>query len=344
MRKFLVLCGVLIFAGFNYAFADISFESENGSLVINNGADFDAVVFVGHVEKGMVIGGIKAGSNRSFDISNISGLPRQGSFLVRVVSYDTYNGKKMQVTEADVVYTTLVIYDLGNINDKNVLTIPMMIDKTQTYSVTVSNNSPYILELRLDNPNGEKIAALSPYRRNKKVWLIPDERGLPYEFFPVYVHVNNRTNEATAAVSQDTSRVFPTSGGTYVRILDFYGPVYDFLQYKGGFIQVKNDTDELLNFLDGTLPLKNQRDIISVESGTIDSFEVFAGTGVNGLLYGNLSLMFDSGQLKLNPITIKPGYLYDLIATRVNGDFSYVIIDRGPKNYMKDNPIILFGE
>ena len=170
---------------------DVSFKSELGSLSIANETSKDVVVFVGKVEKDAVLGGITANQTRTFNLSRLSGIPESGSLLIRVATFDTYKGKA-RITEDDVIYTGLVVYNLKDSGDKIALTIYKGVDTAQQTCIYVSNESEnFVLELRQGNPSqGEVIATLPPLQTNKRVYLSPRDDGIAYDFYPTFVFVN----------------------------------------------------------------------------------------------------------------------------------------------------------
>jgi hypothetical protein len=152
----------------------------NGILRINNFTNFDVAIFAGKVGRGNYMGAIHAKGSRMFDITKIqSSLARKGAFLFRAVSYETLskNGKA-NISESNVIYTGLVAYDL----DRPDRTVERDIfanvdDKEQTF-IYLANPTKYVVELRLDSPDGDKVAVLGPGERNKKVWIKKQEDGL----------------------------------------------------------------------------------------------------------------------------------------------------------------------
>jgi hypothetical protein len=188
------------------------FQSDrNGILKINNYASFDVAIFAGKVERGTFIGAIKALGSRDFDISKIAGLPQKGAFLFRAVSYEklSKNGKG-GITEDNVVYAALVVYDLSQPDKKIDEDIFPDIDGTEETFFYVSNATKYVLELRIGHPDGEKVAALPPGQRNKKLWLRPSWDG--YIFFPAYRYIEG--GEWKAVFSKDLNGgILMTPGG-----------------------------------------------------------------------------------------------------------------------------------
>jgi hypothetical protein len=106
---------------------------------------------------------------------------------------DIINNSPVDLTLfAGNVNTGFVIGKVGALGSQQV-DITNVIDDAMTAFFYASNDSPFILELRLGDPNGEKIAALAPGERNKKIWLKPNKSGMPYQIF--YQHALQKFNE-----------------------------------------------------------------------------------------------------------------------------------------------------
>jgi len=320
-------------------------EGGTGSLTIANQASFDVIIFAGKVANNTVLGGIRTGKNRTFDLNTLN-LPKEnGSFLIRAASFQTYSRKNNRVTENDVLYSGLVVYDLNNPKDKTYLNIFAGINEAQKDFIYVSNTSKFVLELRLDNPNGEKIATLAPLQENKRVFLTPLDQGMPYSFYPTYVYIDPKSNEIKSFVAKSRSerqRRIPNSED--VNPMVFAGPkdTTD-ISYLVGFLRLKNETNESLNFNDGTKWLPDQKGRRLVESGQLATFELAALSGDAGQPYTNLNMEFDSTTiLRLNRLSIRPGVVYDLIITTQNGNPAYDVRETGYKDRLEDMQISLF--
>ena len=328
---------------------NVSFKSEAGSLSIRNDiADYDVVVFAGKVEKGCLLGGVKAGKERSFDLSKIPGIPANGSLLIRVASYNTYRGKA-RITEEDVIYTGLVVYDLKDPGDRSSLTIYKDVDVAQKECIYASNESEnYVLELRLGNPSqGEVIATLAPLERNKRIFMKPRDDGFAYDFYPTWVYVNPQTNEKTSMNSgkTDRKRAYPEAVGGTITPIRFEGPSMSKIGYDVAFISVQNDTSSGIEFRNGETTLKNQKGIRFTASGRMDIYEVTSENGDSGQTYTGLKIEFDnSSKMTIKPTTFMPGYKYELAITEMNGNYEYDIREVGKKSLVEDASIQLFME
>jgi hypothetical protein len=144
-------------------------SDSKGILRINNFTNFDVAIFAGKVGRGNYMEAIHAKGNRLFDITKVQSLSKKGAFLFRVVSYETLNRSgKANIEEKNVIYTGLVAYDLDRpdrIVERDIFA--RIDDKEQTF-IYLANPTKYVVELRLDSPDGDKVAVLGPGERNKQ--------------------------------------------------------------------------------------------------------------------------------------------------------------------------------
>ena len=327
---------------------NVSFKSEAGSLSIVNGTSDDVVVFAGKVEKGCLLGGIKKEGERSFDLSKIPGIPANGSILIRVASYNTYRGKA-RITEDDVIYTGLVVYDLKDPGDRSSLTIYKGVDVAQKECIYASNESEnYVLELRVRDPaQGEVIATLAPLETNKRIFMKSRDDGFAYDFYATWVYVNPQTNEKTSMNSgkTDRKRARPEAVGGNITPLRFEGPSMSKLGYDVAFISVQNDTSSGIEFRNGETTLKNQKGIRFTASGRTDVYEITSQNGDSGQKYTGLKVEFDNfSKMAIAPTTFMPGYKYELVIMDSNGNYEYDIREVGKKSLVEDSRIQLFME
>ena len=336
-----------------FRITEADFQSDrNGLLQINNYASFDVAVFAGRVERGNFMGAIRAGGTRDFDISKLPNRPEKGAFLFRVTSYQTLSRKgKVGITEEDVVYTGLVAYDLSQPDRKIDKNIFARVDDQQEYFIYVSNETKYLIELRVDSSDGEKVGLLSPGQRNKKLWVQRQPDGLPYRFFPTYIYIDPNTGEMdsfTDVVNLNGTRFEPRTAGPDVRVIPFLDPTTQpgGRQYNVAFVRLQNDTNGLLSFETARNSYKkNTRGTVNTNPGDTDVYELAADTGADGRTYTNLGVEHDSGHFVFAPpVTVRPGYEYNIVVTNMNGIFQHAIRELGLKSEVESNRIDLFLE
>lgn len=327
---------------------DVSFKSEPGSLTINNETNDDLVIFVGKVEKSAVLGGISKNSTRTFNLKNVDGIAESGSLLIRAATYELYRGKA-RVTDEDVVFTGLVVYNLKDPSDRSNLSIFKGVDTQQQTCIYVSNESEnFVLELRMGNPSqGEVLATLAPLTTNKRIYLSPRDDGLSYDFYPTFVYVNPKTNEKTSmnAGKTDRKRAVPEAVGGPITPIRFTGPSAATVGYDVAFLSLQNDTDSGIEFRNAGTILKDQKGVGFTASGRSAVYELTSTNGESGQTYSALTMVFDDFSEKTITVQkLKPGFKYELIVTAMNGNYEYDIREVGKKSIVEDARIQLFNE
>jgi hypothetical protein len=319
---------------------EADFRSDiNGILRINNHAPFDAVVFAGKVERGNFMGAIKARGSREFDLSKIDGIPEKGAFMFRVISRQTLDKKgKTGITEEDVVYTDLVVYDLSRPDRKIERSIFGKVDDAQETFIYVSNLSRYVLELRISD--GEKVGVLSPGQRNKRLWIKPPPDVLSYRIFPTYVYVDPNTGEINAF----TDKIPRSDRYVYVSLKSVYSPipatVIEFgtstnnsleSQYQVAFIHLENKTEGDLSLeTDRGKYARTTKGTILTVPGGAEVYEVASLSGEVGQTYTGMGVGYEGGYCAFSPpLTVKPGYAYTITVTETKGVYRYEVKELG---------------
>lgn len=181
----------------------IQYDSEpGGSLRINNLSGEDLVFFAGNILRNNILGGVRADqSGRDFDLKKSLGekLSDRGVFLLRAVRSSVYEERLASggnATNDDVVYSKVVSYNMNDSGTKSEYTVSIISGKygTKEY-VVLTNNSPYPVELRLDDPAGDVILTLRPKQSNVKYYLTPDADNGVHRIWPTYITYNSQTGE-----------------------------------------------------------------------------------------------------------------------------------------------------
>lgn len=345
-KSIVILFASLILASYVSAKGKVSFESEEGSLLISNNTSQDVVVFAGQVQRKIVLGGIRSGEERSFNLSKVPKISSGSALLVRIVPFATYNKKKI-ITESDVVYTRLVIYDPRSGESDTFLNIPREIDMKQENCIYITNTSDFVLELRDGDPiRGDVVATLLPGAYNSRVFLLPKDSGAVYSLFPNFVYVNPNTSEITTITASrvDMKRIYPGLTAGDAQILFFSAPKDDRLSYNVAFVKIENNTNLDCEFINGEVTLKSQRGFSFIRSGEVAVYELPIDIK-EGELYNRLLFEFDDfRQIFLNPYNFKAGYEYKITVTRINDKLEYDIREIGRKNILENAGIELFME
>lgn len=325
----------------------LSFESEEGSLLITNYTSYDVVVFAGRVEKKLILGGVRSGEERSFNLSKLPKIPKSGELLVRIVPTSTYYEKK-RITEDDVVYTRLVAYNLDDKKVESVIDIPENIDMEQRFCAYLTNPSDaFLLEVREMSPNGDVIATLPPMQSDKRIFLLPKDDYRPYILFPSFVCRDPKTKELVtiASSAKDRMALRPRPIAEVATIIRFATPSNEDIPCDVAFIKIENNSLSAFEFHNGEACLRGQEGFPVTLSGKTDVYELLVDSK-EGKLYDKLSFRFDDfTKMPLNPYSFKAGYEYKItISSRIHGRFEYDIQEIGRKDLVEAARIQLFME
>ena len=329
---------------------EVSFESEPGNLTVQNNTSENVVMFVGEISKSRMLGGVRAGEARTFNLEKIRGIPEKGSLLIRAVTVERYKKNKMRLGKDDVIFSDLVVYNLKDKSDQTSIDIYKGIDAKQKTCVYASNNSKnFVLKLRLnDYSQGPVVATLPPGRHNVPIFLPEKEDRFPYEFYPTYIYADPKTGEISpmTAGPEDRDRAFPVPfGSTEVDRMEFGGPKKPITGYSSAFISLQNDTKSLIEFRNAGNPLANQKGKFGTGKGRIDIYDIESTDGDEGQTYTALQFEFNNGTIiNMSPTKFKPGYKYKVIVTEMNGSYQYNLTEIGKKSLVEGASINLFDE
>ncbi|MDR2158940.1 MAG: hypothetical protein LBP23_02605, partial [Treponema sp.] len=274
-------------------YASLFAEGGRGSLTINNQAGFDVIVFAGKVANNNVLGGIRAGKSRTFDLSALP-LPDSGGFLVRAVAYENFLRKGLShITGEDIIYTGFAAY---NKNDTTpfAVEIPKIIDESQTTCIAVSNSSNFVLQLHLDSPDGKIVAALAPLAQFKRIWITPHADGSSHTFFPSYVYMDPETGEPIRFFDTYARgiRIIPASGEAPLSVREFHGPDPNAPLYNVAFVELQNNTDRTVGFVNNGSYLRTTRGTSITPAGRSEIYEIDPDSSET--THTGLSLDFDT--------------------------------------------------
>jgi hypothetical protein len=168
---------------------DIKWSDDNGgTLEVLNGSSKDIVVFKGATPTNeSIMGGIRAGSTKAFDVSKETDFNEGGYMVIRGITREEYNDKKGNLGSAKWQFNAFATYKKGQ-------KYRIQIDDAYmgNYAVKVTNLANFGVELRKNSPEGEKIAYLPRLKVNEYVYFQKPE-GIT--LFPVYVAYNRTTQE-----------------------------------------------------------------------------------------------------------------------------------------------------
>lgn len=327
---------------------DISFANEaTGTLTVQNDVKEPLVLFAGSIANNHVIGGIKALDTRTFEIfDDLPSEKSRGTFLLRAVKESVYRSKGTALDKDDVIFGRVITYDSNDRNKQTNITIQSR--NGGDGIVYFENDSNLVLELRLDSPEGETIAVLSPFQRKTQIHLEPNPYG--YTYFPVWRYYDKK-NDTIGTISvtdlsqgESASPVVPGSGRDPQFVVfpkpdvsKIYAPVFQ--------VRIANETSGGILFRSGQTPqITRDTGIAMVNSGeSIVGFE-FDMKNNKEREIGGLNFDIRKGNDKAISIpryTYKAGCVYTITLRK---DFTVSISESEPDSDLNNLDIPLVNE
>jgi hypothetical protein len=170
----------------------VSFTNEgNGTLTIINNVSKDMVIFQGQTPSASnIMGGIRALSTRTFDVSDdVDDFSVGGFLILRGIALDEYNSHKTNLATAKIEYSAMATYGQGK-----KFRAEISPNYTGDYAYKVTNIGRIGMELRKDSPDGEKIGYL-PALASNMLFYADSTDG--YAVYPVYVYYSRSTGQVT---------------------------------------------------------------------------------------------------------------------------------------------------
>lgn len=310
--------------------SDVSYTSEaNGTLKISNNTAKDMVVFIGQTPNiNNVLGGVKAGSNRFFDISDdVDDFDVGGYIILRAMSQDEFDAKKSVLASAKIEFSAMATYGQGK-----KFSTEINPSYTGDYYFKVTNNGPVGIELRKDSPDGEKLGYLPALATNYTLYTNTTE-GM--SIFPVYVYYSKTSGKVHTVKSDshfdsvtvagrplsDTSVVSIELPAQGVKWEDIVGNLSSPVAYISCTNNITNQGAYFTKA--GTTRLKAQNGYDMLNPGELNTYEVQSTVEGSDL---NLIVTLYNGQIKVpvkdsngNSVIIKNGYDYN-VTISYNGE------------------------
>ena len=322
----------------------VSWDSEpNGTLKITNNTAKDMVVFNGQTPTvNTILGGIKAGSNRFFDISDdVDDFSVGGYLVLRAMAYDEFLAKKTHLSNAKIEFSAMATYGQGK-----KFAVDINPEFSGDYYFKVTNMGRIGIELRKDSADGEKIGYLPALATN---YALYSDSSNGITIFPVYVYFNKRTGNVTTIKAKDhfasvtvgprpvtdstvTSIELPAEG---IKWEDIVGNLSSPVAYITCTNNVTNQGAYFTKAATTRLSAQNGYDLLNAgETNTYEIESTDAGTAQN------LIVTLYNGAIKVpvkdaegNAVLIKNGYDYTVTISfngsdvRESSNYSAVITE-----------------
>ncbi|MDR0472672.1 MAG: hypothetical protein LBH43_03230 [Treponema sp.] len=291
-------------SGGNTGEDNINWSNEpSGTLNVTNNTSKDMVLFIGQTPAtNNIIGGVRAGVSKDFDISShVSDFQIGGFVVLRGIAKDEYNANKSNLTRARIEYSAMATYG-QNKKFRTEISPSYMGD----YAYRVTNIGPIGMELRKDSPDGEKIGYLPNLASNMLLYADSTDG---FSIYPVYVYYTKSNGQVTTLKPTsmfETVSVSPraATGGA---IQSYTFPADDNATWENiketltspvAYVTVTNNVSNQSGrvTIAGTNRIKSQNGFDSIGSGEMLTYEIestVAGAPKN------LVLSFYNGVLNL---------------------------------------------
>lgn len=298
---------------------NISYKDSGGDLELINETDFDLVVFAGKIRGNNILGGIRAGETRSFDFTPFIS-SSNGAFLVRAVKANEYEENNGNVSEADMVFAKTVTYGNGM---KTSMRITGFVGGDG--KLLFENSSPYPVEVRLNNVNGEVLTTLPPYCKEQYVYVKPNSRG--YVYYPTYLMYDKKNGKMSSITPSDSDGIAarPVEGDKNPQVINFPMPNSNKFGSKVAYLTIRNESGRAFNLQNDNTDLVSQNGYVMINSGERLTYEV-PSTEV-GNVFRAIRADFRVGEessrfvkfFEGNPTTLKAGVEYEINVFNDNG-------------------------
>jgi hypothetical protein len=301
----------------------------SGTLTILNNTSKDMVIFQGQTPSvANVLGGIRASSTKTFDISDdVDDFDVGGYIILRGMTKDEYDANKSNLTNAKVEYSAMATYGQGKKFRAEISPA-----YSGDYYFKMINAGKIGMELRKDSPDGEKIGYLPAVATN---YALYSNTSNSMTIFPVYVFYSNvsktvTTIRATSFAESASVGPRPVTDQSFpaVRLPNDPSITWDqivaSIVYPVAFITVTNNVgNQDRRFGTASKVYFAQNGYDSINSGETLTFELKStdagqSMNLNCTLYGGtvtVAVKDGSGQTP----TIKNGYDYTVTLNYAGG-------------------------
>lgn len=336
MKKIVLLFLLIVLGCSSVSAQRVNYKNDkNATLLVENHLNDNIILFAGAVNKRNLIGGVRAAGDKYVAIRDrVQG--NSGIVLLRAVKEDVFKKKKYNLDEEDVVFAKMVVFNKDTPQDGK---ITINGSSGGEHGLYIENNSPFALEIRLNNINGPVLTTFSPHERARIVTMDPNPAG--YKFYPTYVYYDARTGQLSSIqpsseASGQTRRPLDLNQRRSMQLIRFNGPSDDDLPIQPAYLTIVNQTGtEIAKLFNGGANLYSQKGYLALNPGETDTYEMdIQPASKDSMTFGTLEIDRDRGEayiiqvegLNGNPRpTLKRGVDYILYYIDNGGKFETVL-------------------
>ena len=301
----------------------VSFESFSPrSISVKNNTGERLVAFKGAIEASSLISGVPANASNHGLKPDATLFGETGDFALLFLTEKVYNENKGNL--AAVKNSPFAsVYAFYNKTGSNDLVYTISSNSGGKAKLTLQNNSPFNVEIRVNSPEGEVLGYTGAYTANTVLNINPGD----YTLYPVFKKYIARDNEIYSVVPKFKKTNKPFAQDFAITDSDTWniGKLWDStamqLSSGGFYLTINNQSNTAVRFTKGTTEFETSLGIKGIKSGSQATFFVAFQKGADGSYPDSFKMSTLSIGSALYPNTL-PEYTYQL-------DTKYTITIKG---------------
>ena len=254
----------------------VSFESFSPrSVSVKNNTGERLVAFKGSIEPSSLISGVPAHASNHGLKKDPSLFGETGDFALLFLTEKVYNENKDNLS-AVKNSPFASVYAFYNKTGSNDLVYTISSNSGGKAKLTVQNNSPFNVEIRVNSPEGEVLGYTGAYTANTVLSMNPGD----YTLYPVFKKYIARDNEIYSVVpkfktsKKPYSRDFAITDADSWSIGDLWDATAMQLSSGGFYLTINNQSNTAVRFKKGTTEFETSMGIKGIKSGSQATFFV----------------------------------------------------------------------
>lgn len=291
----------------------VSFDNfKPRSISVKNNTGERLVAFKGAIEASSLISGVPANASNHGLKPDAALFGETGDFALLFLTEKVYNENKNNL--AAVKNSPFAsIYAFYNKNGSNDLVYTIGSSSGGKAKLTLQNNSPFNVEIRVNSPEGEVLGYTGAYTANTVLNINPGD----YTLYPVFKKYIARDNEIYSVVPKFKKSNKPFAQDFAITDTDSWnvGGLWDatVLQLSSGgfYLTINNQSNTAVRFTKGTTEFETSLGVKGIKSGSQATFFVAFDKEADGSYPDSFKMSTLRIGSALYPNTL-PEYTYQL--------------------------------
>lgn len=299
--------------GGNNSSTIVSFDNfKTRSVSVKNNTGERLVAFKGAIEPASLISGVPANASNHGLRMDETLFSATGDFALLFLKEEVYNKYKDNLSAVkNAPFAS--IYAFYNKTGSNDLVYTISNNSGGNAKLTLQNNSPFNVEIRVNSPEGEVLGYVGAYTANTVINVNPGD----YTLYPLFKKYIARDNEIYSVIPKFKKSKKPFSQDFAITDADSWnvGDVWDAtaLQLSSGgfYITINNQSSTAVRFKKGTTEFETSLGIKGIKSGSQATFFVAFNKDADGVYPESFTMNTLTIGSALVPNAI-PAYTYKL--------------------------------